>query len=85
MLAPSSPRKRWRRCGNRWHLEFVSSYWNTRFPGQIPDRLVAAEPLIGDRLELEGNDLVVVALGHTDTDDRHHLSAGAFPRPGGGR
>ncbi|MGI5508736.1 MBL fold metallo-hydrolase [Streptomyces sp. CA-106131] len=49
--------------------EFVASYWNTRFPGQIPDRLVAAEPLGGDRLELEGNDLVVVELGHTDTDD----------------
>jgi glyoxylase-like metal-dependent hydrolase (beta-lactamase superfamily II) len=49
--------------------EFVASFWNTRFPGQIPDRLVAAEPLDGDRLELEGNDLVVVELGHTDTDD----------------
>ncbi|MET8953754.1 MBL fold metallo-hydrolase [Streptomyces sp. NPDC004393] len=49
--------------------EFVVSFWNTRFPGQIPDRLVTAEPLVGDRLDLEGNDLVVVALGHTDTDD----------------
>ena len=49
--------------------EFVASFWNTRFPGQIPDRLVAAEPLVGDRLELEGNELVVVGLGHTDTDD----------------
>lgn len=49
--------------------EFVASFWNPRFPGQIPDRLVAAEPLDGDRLELEGHDLVVVGLGHTDTDD----------------
>ncbi|MFF8726304.1 MBL fold metallo-hydrolase [Streptomyces sp. NPDC015171] len=49
--------------------EFVASFWRTRFPGQIPDRLVAAEPLDGDRLDLEGNDLVVVGLGHTDTDD----------------
>ncbi|MFD3452804.1 MBL fold metallo-hydrolase [Streptomyces sp. NPDC058691] len=49
--------------------EFVASFWDKRFPGQIPDRLVAAEPLAGDRLELEGNDLVVVGLGHTDTDD----------------
>ncbi|WP_371650677.1 MBL fold metallo-hydrolase [Streptomyces mirabilis] len=49
--------------------EFVASFWDKRFPGQIPDRLVAAEPLVGDRLELEGHDLVVVGLGHTDTDD----------------
>ncbi|MFF4960697.1 MBL fold metallo-hydrolase [Streptomyces sp. NPDC001222] len=49
--------------------EFVASFWNTRFPGQIPDTLVAAEPLAGDRLQLEGHDLVVVGLGHTDTDD----------------
>ncbi|KAF5999292.1 MBL fold metallo-hydrolase [Streptomyces sp. WAC00263] len=49
--------------------EFVASFWDKRFPGQIPDRLVAAEPLAGDRLELEGQDLVVVGLGHTDTDD----------------
>ncbi|MFI0806441.1 MBL fold metallo-hydrolase [Streptomyces echinatus] len=49
--------------------EFVASFWRERFPGQIPDRLVAAEPLDGDRLDLEGNDLVVVGLGHTDTDD----------------
>jgi glyoxylase-like metal-dependent hydrolase (beta-lactamase superfamily II) len=49
--------------------EFVASFWDKRFPGQIPDRLVAADPLDGDRLDLEGNDLVVVGLGHTDTDD----------------
>ncbi|MFK0114170.1 MBL fold metallo-hydrolase [Streptomyces sp. NPDC091217] len=49
--------------------EFVESFWKVRFPGQIPERIVAAEPLDGNRLELEGNDLVVVDLGHTDTDD----------------
>ncbi|MFF4731225.1 MBL fold metallo-hydrolase [Streptomyces mirabilis] len=49
--------------------EFVASFWDKRFPGEIPSRLVAAEPLAGDRLELEGHDLVVVGLGHTDTDD----------------
>lgn len=49
--------------------EFVASFWDRRFPGQIPSRLVAAEPLADDRLELEGHDLVVVGLGHTDTDD----------------
>ncbi|MFJ2187006.1 MBL fold metallo-hydrolase [Kitasatospora sp. NPDC087861] len=55
--------------GKQMAPESVASLWNTRFPGQIPDRLVVAEPLVGDRLELEGHDLVVVGLGHTDTDD----------------
>lgn len=49
--------------------DFVASFWDRRFPGQIPNRLVGAEPLTGDHLDLEGRDLVVVGLGHTDTDD----------------
>lgn len=49
--------------------EFVESFWNSRFPGQIPSHLRFAEELDGDRFELEGEELVVVELGHTDTDD----------------
>jgi glyoxylase-like metal-dependent hydrolase (beta-lactamase superfamily II) len=49
--------------------EFVESFWNPRFPGQIPDRITPAEALTSDTIDLEGNDLVVVELGHTDTDD----------------
>ncbi|MEJ0043953.1 MAG: MBL fold metallo-hydrolase [Rhizomicrobium sp.] len=45
----------------------VDSYWRKLFPGQIPDRLLAAEPLADDRLELEGHELVVVNAGRTDT------------------
>lgn len=41
--------------------------WQALFPGQIPERLVAAEPLDRDRLELEGHELVVVDAGRTDT------------------
>ena len=41
--------------------------WHRLFPGQIPERLLAAEPLDGDRLTLEGYELVVVNAGHTDT------------------
>lgn len=48
---------------------FVESFWNARFPGQIPDRLVAADPMKDQVLELEGRELTVVPLGHTDTDD----------------
>jgi glyoxylase-like metal-dependent hydrolase (beta-lactamase superfamily II) len=36
-------------------------------PDQIPDRLVIAEELKGNVIDLEGRELVVVELGHTDT------------------
>ena len=39
-----------------------------RFPGQIPNRLVIAEELKGNVVDLEGHELVAVELGHTDTD-----------------
>ena len=48
--------------------EYVSSFWNTRYPGQIPEHLVIAEELTGNLIQLEGHELVVVEVGHTDTD-----------------
>jgi glyoxylase-like metal-dependent hydrolase (beta-lactamase superfamily II) len=48
--------------------EFLDSFWNPRFPGQIPDDLVLADALRNDTIALEGHDLVPVELGHTDTD-----------------
>ena len=42
--------------------------WKAGFPGQIPDRLVIAEELKGNVIDLEGHELVAVELGHTDTD-----------------
>ena len=48
--------------------EAVGSFWEKRFPGQIPKHLVTAEALTGSVLDLEGHELVVVELGHTDTD-----------------
>jgi glyoxylase-like metal-dependent hydrolase (beta-lactamase superfamily II) len=47
----------------------VAAFWSRLFPGQIPDRLVVAEPLEDDRFDLEGHEFVVVELGHTDTDN----------------
>jgi glyoxylase-like metal-dependent hydrolase (beta-lactamase superfamily II) len=49
--------------------EYVRSFWEPRFPGQLPARLVAPDVLAGDALTLEGEELKVLALGHTDT---HH-------------
>lgn len=42
--------------------------WKPGFPGQIPDKLVIAEELKGNVIDLEGHELVAVELGHTDTD-----------------
>jgi glyoxylase-like metal-dependent hydrolase (beta-lactamase superfamily II) len=48
--------------------EFVAGFWNARYPGQIPGHLVVAEELKGHVIDLEGRDLVVVEVGHTDTE-----------------
>jgi glyoxylase-like metal-dependent hydrolase (beta-lactamase superfamily II) len=47
---------------------WLDDFWRARFPGQLPDRLPVAEPLTDDSFTLEGQNLVAVDLGHTDTD-----------------
>jgi glyoxylase-like metal-dependent hydrolase (beta-lactamase superfamily II) len=47
--------------------EYVQSFWETRFPGQLPSQLMSPEVLEGDAFYLEGEELKVVPLGHTDT------------------
>jgi glyoxylase-like metal-dependent hydrolase (beta-lactamase superfamily II) len=49
--------------------EKLNSRWRKLFPNQISDVIAVADPLQGDEIDLEGNRLVVVRLGHTDTDD----------------
>ena len=46
-----------------------SAAWESRFPGQIQRNVTVAEPLSDSRFELEGQALVAVEVGHTDTDD----------------
>jgi len=48
--------------------DVLANFWSARFPGQIPDRLVIADELAGNVIDLEGYDLVVVEVGHSDTD-----------------
>src|SRR5271169_2080163 len=48
--------------------EFLRTVWKAAFPAQIPDKLVVAEELKGNVIDLEGHELVTVELGHTDTD-----------------
>ncbi len=47
--------------------EFVKSFWEPRFPGQVPSPLAAPEIIEGDAFSLEGEELKIVQLGHTDT------------------
>jgi glyoxylase-like metal-dependent hydrolase (beta-lactamase superfamily II) len=49
--------------------QMLDGFWRARFPGQIAERLVLAEDLDGREVELEGNPLVPVAIGFTDTAD----------------
>jgi len=46
-----------------------------RFPSESFDHLVIAEPLARPVIDLEGSDLAVIPLGHTDTDDTTCLHA----------
>jgi len=47
--------------------ESLATYWNPRFPGQISSQLRLAEELTGNVINLEGQELVSVPLGFTDT------------------
>jgi len=52
---------------NQINPDFVRSFWEPRFPGQVPSQLAVPEILKGDTLYLEGEELRVIELGHTDT------------------
>src|SRR5882724_10755590 len=47
--------------------ESLATFWNPRFPGQISSQVAIAEELTGNIINLEGQDLVSVRLGFTDT------------------
>jgi glyoxylase-like metal-dependent hydrolase (beta-lactamase superfamily II) len=48
---------------------FRSDFWDAVFPGQIPQSPILAQPLEDQTFTLEGNELRVVDVGHTDTDN----------------
>jgi glyoxylase-like metal-dependent hydrolase (beta-lactamase superfamily II) len=49
--------------------------WDKLFPGQIPETTVTAVPAENNRIELEGKQLDIVEVGHTDTDATSVLHA----------
>ncbi|KAJ5192204.1 hypothetical protein N7449_008346 [Penicillium cf. viridicatum] len=57
------------RMENEHSPERLQGLWEKLFPGQIPDAFASAESLPKDELELEGEKLIVVRLGHTDCDE----------------
>ncbi|PWR12837.1 MBL fold metallo-hydrolase [Micromonospora acroterricola] len=66
MVAPSSVvEKMHDQLGKQW----FDGVWRKGFPDQIAERPPVAEPLAGDTIDLEGEQLVAVPTGHTDTDD----------------
>ena len=48
--------------------DYVAKFWESRFPGQLPKRLVIADELKTDVIECEGEQLVIVPLQFTDTE-----------------
>jgi glyoxylase-like metal-dependent hydrolase (beta-lactamase superfamily II) len=46
---------------------YLDNFWKKLFPGQIPERFVVAEPLVNNEIELEGQKLIAVTTGRTDT------------------
>ncbi|MGI5132935.1 MBL fold metallo-hydrolase [Pseudonocardia sp. CA-107938] len=55
------------------------AFWDALFPGQIAvDTPVTAVVPDGNRFELEGNELRIVEVGHSDTDDTSVLHAPAI-------
>ena len=55
--------------------EFFEAFWTPRFDGKLPKELTFPEPLEDHSIDLEGHELVVVELGHTDTDQTTCLHA----------
>lgn len=44
-------------------------FWDKLFPDQIPDSPVTAVTPAGNRFELEGHELRIIEVGHSDTDE----------------
>lgn len=49
--------------------EKLNGRWRKLFPNQIPDVISIADSLVSNEIDLDGEKLAVVKVGHTDTDD----------------
>lgn len=51
----------------------LDEFWRKRFPEQIPQELVVAEPLEADTFVVEGHAFDIYRAGHTDTHDTTYV------------
>jgi glyoxylase-like metal-dependent hydrolase (beta-lactamase superfamily II) len=56
------------RMTDQWAPRWWDGFWSPRFPGQISDEHPTPQPLIDGTLSLDGHELQLIELGHTDTD-----------------
>jgi glyoxylase-like metal-dependent hydrolase (beta-lactamase superfamily II) len=45
----------------------LMQFWNTIFPGQIPEHPIVPDALDGDVIDLEGHELRIITVGQADT------------------
>ncbi|MEU8394542.1 MBL fold metallo-hydrolase [Nonomuraea sp. NPDC048892] len=53
----------------RRNVAIRPQFWDALLPGQIPDSPVTATVPDGNRFDLEGHELRIVEVGHSDTDE----------------
>lgn len=58
--------------------DYVAKFWESRFPNQLPKRLLIADELQTNVIECEGEQLIVVPLQFTDTASTTCLHAPAL-------
>lgn len=60
-------------CAEQVKPEVINGFWAPRFPGQIPEKLAVPKAMQGDEFQLEGQKLVVLQTGFSDTHDSTSL------------
>lgn len=60
-------------CAEQVRPEVINGFWAPRFPGQIPEKLAVPTAMDSDEFELEGEKLVVLQTGFSDTHDSTSL------------
>ena len=73
-MQPGSLRRRALWSTAHWGPAWFDGFWNPRFPRQITDRRLVAEPVATGVLEMEGKELRIIELGHTNTDGTSALA-----------
>jgi glyoxylase-like metal-dependent hydrolase (beta-lactamase superfamily II) len=53
----------------RKNVEGREQFWDSDFPGLIPDSPLVYQPIPADGFELEGHRITAIEVGHTDTDE----------------